>query len=423
MKKVKLCLIMAICIVYLVGCDSQIERDIAGLKDTTVISDTTEGDELIQYDFQFSENRINITEYQNRYENEIIEIKGSKFQNIIFQDCEIMPIEGIDTVGIYRLYSENMGVDETIEFIKGWLKNIGCDDIDLEKELRDATGQYEGSNEEYPYDYPAVFDHYPDFDSGRGFFLNTNRCYIQMGSGGIYSMSDGSITAFLNLDGFAAMDALGINQENIVDKGMVSQLSDNVWDLADGEMSIADAAEIVENYFEAGTPKENPDNISIDAPEVEVFILGDKYGYAFKVRRVYKGIPFAYAATGTRTYYGSDYEIIEDMKRAYVINHDRVSAFTGYSDAEQLEPLMEEETDIISLKDAIMMLDDFLAANVRLKVSKVGLVYCPHVDKSGNKVVYPCWQFQGINQTNNQLMRFYINVLTGEIYYYSYVEE
>lgn len=423
MKKEKIYLALGISLLLLTGCSSQIEQDITGLEAPSVVSMETGEDESAEFAIDFVPDRISLIEYQGRYRSEIQEIKESSYDSLDFQDCEIMSLEGIEKVGVYRLYSVDMGVDESIEIIEDWLKEIGCEDIDMETELRDASGQYERKESgEYPYNYPAVYEYYPEFDSGHGFFLNTNRCYIQMGSDGIYSMSDGSITDYLGLDSLAAMDALGVNEETIVDSGNVSEKSDMVWELTDGEMSVGDGAEIVRDYFEAGTPRQNPSGISVDVPEIEVFSLDDKYGYAFTVRRVYDGVPFAYAATGSRTYYSLDYEIREDVKKAYIINHDTIAAFTGYVDAEQLEGLIEEQTEIMSLKDAASLLNDFLAENVKLEIQKAGLVYCNCMDNGGSQIIYPCWQFEGINVTNAQNMRVYVNVLSGEVYYYSYVE-
>ena len=424
MKKIKICLVTGICVLGLTGCQSQIEKDITGSESLSVESSEIAENELPEITIDFMPNRISLSEYQSQYEEEVNEIKESSYDNISFQNSEIMPLHGVEKVGVYRLYSVDMGVDESIETIGNWLKEIGCEDINLETELRDASGQYErNEGRKYPYDYPAVYDYYPEFDSGRGFFVNNNQCYIQMGSDGIYSMSDGTITAFLGLDGLAAMDALGINEENIVEKGSTSEKSDEIWELADGELSVGDGAKAVKDYFEAGTPRQNPSGISVDAPQVEVFALDDKYGYAFTVRRIYYGVPFAYAATGARTYHSSNYEIMEDAKKAYIINHDTVAAFTGYADAEQLEGLIEEQTEIMSLKDAVSLLDDFLAANVKLEVYKAGLVYCTCKDDGGNQIVYPCWQFEGMNAANTQMMRAYVNVLSGDVYYYLYVEE
>lgn len=426
MRKEKTCIMLSLCLLCAAGCDSQMEEDILGQESAvagiTAVTEVTEEDSL-QLVTGFASNRIKLTEYQSEYEDEVSEIKENSYENISFSDCEAASLEGVQTVGIYRLYSADTGVDESIEIIENWLEEIGCKDIDMEKELRDASGQYEKSGAEYPYDYPAVYDHYPEFVSGHGFFINTNKCYIQMGVGGIYSMSDGTITSYLALESLAAMDALGVNEGIVIDRGSVSQKGDEVWELPDGEMSVAEAAELTKAYFEAGTPAAPPSGVQVDTPEVKVFALNDVSGYAFYVRRVYNGVPFAYTDNGSKTYYSTDYEIAEDMKKAYVIHHDTVAAFTGYVDAEQMEGLVEEQTDIISLKNAVGLFEDFFSDNMMLKVDTAGLVYCTCVDEESNKTAYPCWQFVGINHTNNQSMRVYVNALSGDIYYYSFVEE
>ena len=77
----------------------------------------------------------------------------------------------------------------------------------------------------------------------------------------------------------------------------------------------------------------------------------------------------------------------------------------------------------MSFKEAVSRLNDFWAGNVKLEVYKAGLVYCTYADEEGGQIVYPCWQFEGMNATNAQMMRAYVNVLSGDIYYYSYAEE
>lgn len=423
MRKIISCMLITALVACFVGCSSQIEEDIGGTESSGASVDIEEKEEPVQINMDFAENRISISEYQNEYSDDINAIKKIDYGKLDFDDCEFVSIDGIETIGIYRLYSESIGAEESIDVIKKWLVNIGQDDIDLEKELRDASGQYEAGDGDYPYNYPAVLNYYPEFDSGTGFFINTKECYIQMGNAGIYSMSDGSITEFLNLDTLAAMDALGVNEENIVDKGMVSEKGSDVWELPGGSVSIKDASETARKFFEAGTPYKNPDGITVDVPEVNVFTLNDKYGYAFTIRRVYKGVPFAYASTGTRTYYSSEYEILEDMKTAYVINNERVAAYTGYIDGEQIEALTDEQTEMISLSSAVTVLDKFLGSQVRQEVSRVSLVYCTVSDEIGNKIAYPCWEFDSLNQTNSQVMRLYVNALSGDVYFYSYVEE
>ncbi len=396
MKILKVFFLAVSCALCLAGCSSEIEEDIVGSttedvsannSDTDVSNSEKDENNDFQLDIKLLSNRINISDYKSQFESDIAEVKSSEYKNIDLKDADILSLGDVEKVGIYQLCPKGMEADESIEIIKNWLADIGCSDMDLEKELRDAGAQYadERSDAEYPYDYVAVYDYYPEFDSGEGFFINTNRCYIQMGNSGIYSMSDGSITEYLNSDKLAARDALGSNSEIIVSSGKVSDMADEEWELVLGNVKIGDAAKVV------------------------------------TVRRVFCGVPFAYSETGYRTFY--DYYIYEDMKTAYMINGDTVAAYTGYSEAEQLESLIEEQEDILTLKDAVSYMSDFLASNLMFKVNKAELIYCICEYEEENQIIYPCWQFEGINITNSQEMRVYVNALSGDVYYYSFREE
>lgn len=422
MKRTGLLLFVFICIFSMTGCRSEIERDIAGSGGMTVDIPATEANQPKEFTIDLAPDRIPLAEYRDQYEAEVEKVLETEYDRLRFsEDCELSPIDGAETVGIYQLGSERLGVDESIGIIEDWLEEVGHDELDLKAELRSVSGEHcvkEGTD----WEWPLVYDYYPDWESGFGFYINTNACHIQLLSNGIYSMSDGSITAYLGLDGYAGGDAMGADGE-LVDSGPVAQKGEDVWELTDGEMSVAEAAELVREYFEAGTPRQNTDGVSVDVPWVEVFTLNDKYEYAFQVRRIYKGVPFSYVDWGPRTYYG--YEIGGDTKRAYVIRHDAVAAFAGYSEAQPIEPLMEEQTAILPLQDAAERLDDFLADKVRLEVGKAGLAYCVYCETDTEtgavtETAIPCWEFESANRTNDRFLTFYVNVLSGEVYYYEH---
>ena len=119
--------------------------------------------------------------------------------------------------------------EQSVNTIKQWLKDIHKEDINTDEEIRDASGQYPNNDvdgiTDSPDYWPAVADHYPDFKTGSGFFINTNQCHIQMGAG-IYSMSDGVITQYLGTNGMAGLDALGSNSEDVKAEGFVSEMKD-----------------------------------------------------------------------------------------------------------------------------------------------------------------------------------------------------
>lgn len=417
MKRIRLFSLLFVFFLLISGCNNQISDEIGAENGYTVDQEGTEKGTEGNADVSvaLADDRVELSEYQ--FDQDIETVKAASYKKLIFDDCTFSDLDGVEQVGIYRLGGKVVTPELAIKAIKQWLEEHHFEDIDLKEQLRDASGQFERNDDlEYPYDYPAVIGHETDFHSGRGFFLFTNQCYIQMGDTGFYSMSDGSISRYVGGDSKAAFDALGGQSEDIVDSGLVAQKGEEEWELPVGKRSIGEMAEIAKAYFEAGTPFQNCEGVTVDVPEVNVFAIGEKYGYAFTIRRVYKGVPFTYEHNGTKTYY-SDYEVEGDVKTAYMID-DAVNAFTGYSEAENLEGMIEEQTKIIRISDAASALNDFMANRASLRVRTAGLVYCKlKYNNEEKQTAYPCWEFLGT--TNGRQMRWYVNALSGEIYYYS----
>ena len=413
----------------LCGCSGQAVTGDDAHTENTVSGGDVERDNcsrfLESYEEKYYDDRVKVSEYKEAYKAETEDLKNYETEKLSFKSCDFGAMEAQDDISVLRLRPHSLSVEESWKVMEDWLKEIGMKDFDMDKEVRDASGQFErDESNAYPYDYPSVREHYSDLKTGNGFFLNTNECYLQMGGDGIYSMSDGAITKYLKNDGFAAMDALGNNSETIVKEGKLKELEGETWELPSGKVSVGDAADAAKKYFEKGTPYPCADGVQVDIPKVSVFSLDNKYGYAFTVRRKYKGIPFAYTEGGGRNYYEGGYEICEDDKTAYVVDDKTVSAFTGYSEAQSLEPVGKAQDSIISLKEAVSILNEKLAMRINVDVSQAELSYC--VVSNGDEAeekdtpVIPCWLFDGVNRNNEQGMRMYLDAFTGELYYYTY---
>lgn len=365
--------------------------------------------------------RTDLKKYREQYQEDISQVQGKDFQKLSFSQCTFAPLPDSDSVSVLDAGDRGISVGESISVIRKWLADIGQEDINLEKQMRDASGQLERDEEkDYPYNYPSVMEHKEELVSGHGFFVDTNTCHIQMGADGIYSMSDGTITKFLGEDTFAALDALGANEEEIAAEGTFDEMAELSYELLSGKVSVHEAADMVKRYFGAGTPFPGAADVGIDIPYVSVFSLGDKYGYAFQLRRTYQNIPFAYTFGGARRNTGKQ-AVFEDHKTAYVVNGRTVSAYAGYNEAQPFQVLLEE-SDVLSLKDAMEILDGKLAGELRVQVGNVGLAYCNVSldDEKGISVVYPCWALDGLSQHNSRRIRIYMDVLTGELYMYTY---
>lgn len=362
--------------------------------------------------------RPNLNEIEicrEKYNSDIDLVKKNVYRNLDFGECVFDDFPNCKSIHILEVKKDDkVSVDESIGIIEQWLDSIGENEIDLEIQLRDASGDLKNDeSKEYPFCYPGVWENKDKLINGRGFFVNVQSCYIQMGDWGIYSMSDGTISGAVG--GKAAMDALGVNSENIVSNGTVEGMRDEVYELLDGKLSIGEAAEIVQEYFNKGTPYINS-VISYETPSVKVFSINDKYGYEFNLQRIYENVPMAYSEFGHKRFFDEDYQVMEDTIMAYVADN-HVCAFTKGA---QEFTSVKEETKMIALSDAVDYLENKMAQNMALKVNKVALVYCPIEFSQGKTIAYPMWELDGVNNNNNANMRIFMNVLNGEIYLYEY---
>ena len=367
-----------------------------------------------------SENLMLIEECRNSYEDTITYIRNHEYKHLKMKDTVFSPFPDCESVGEFTIRTPDISVNDSIEVVKNWLDQNGFT-IDLERDLYAATNQFfnEG-NEDNP--YPNVMTHINDLDNGNGFFINTNKCHIQMGGANIYSMSNGVITAYVKSKGASGLDAMGVYSENVVDEGNVDDMAERSYELLNGSVSIGDAADNVKRYFENGTPFFGPDGIEVDIPYVRVFSIGDIYGYQFNIRRVYKGCPFAYGDYGAYREENGEERVDFDTKYAYTISGN-VDAYVGFSNNCVFDPIVELQKEIIPLSEAVEILDDYVGNQINIAVKKIEFEYSGIENyASGIITRCPCWSFMGRNSADGRTYVFYVDALKGNVFFHSFVE-
>lgn len=421
------CGVVLIFAVGLFGCSNSISEESSDF--------SVQGQEDKEMDLTFSvedyqekiiNGRIAIAECQEQYHDEIEEIQKMEQQNFNFENCKFADFPEIEELEVLVGKKHGISVQESWDTIENWLKSIGkLDEIDMKSEVRVVSPEL-GMDEskEYPYWYESFYEHMSDLDTGGGAFVDDNACYMMIASNGIYSMSDGKITEYLGLDSWAHLDALGNNSAEVVETGKLFELKEKRYELISGQLSVQEGADLVKDYFMAGTPFPCEEGVAVDIPEVRVFKLGDIYGYDYMVRRTYQSVPFAYQDAGY--FYGdTSYNVEGDIKHAYVVDDSGVTAFTGYNEAERLITLVKEN-EMISLKQMINILNQKLASFLNVQVESTGLVYAPvtfpHSENPEEYIMFPCWEIAGRNEVKDENIRIYVDVFTGEIYYYTFEE-
>lgn len=368
-------------------------------------------------DSKYQDDMVVLTEYASQYIEETSMIKGAEYQHLEMKNTVFIDFPNCKTVGEFVLSYPEISVDDSISVIKTWLEQNGLS-VDLNQELYAVTSEVEWENDFYPH----VMPHIHELSNGNGFFINTNQCHIQMGNANIYSMSNGKMTACVKSDGLAGQDAMGDLSENVVEEGYVKDLKNQSYELLNGQISIGDAADAVREYFKNGTPYPNADGIEVDVPYVTVFSLGEIYGYRFIVRRIYKGVPFAYGDFGAYRESNTEQRIALDIKVAYTITGD-VDAYVGASYNSEYTPICEIQDSIISVSKATEILDEFVGNQMKLPIQRVAFEYCMIEEyATGVETIYPCWSFEGVNNVDGRIYVFYVNALTGAVMYHSYGE-
>ena len=404
------CIVMSIC-----ACDKK-EDDVKTIVNQNYNMDT--------YKDKIQDQRVEIKTYSEQYKADIEKVKNCDSSKIKFKNCDFKKLpENISELKVFSAENHGITIEESWNTIEKWLKQIGkYDQIDMKNEVHVISTELEvDESKEYPDCYALFYENKNLLSSGEGAFIDNQLCHIQIAADGIYSMSNGKITEYLGIEGNSALDALGVYTSDVVEEGTYAEMKDKSYMLYGNDLTIEDGAELVKTYFLNGTPFKLDNDISVDIPEVRVFQIGDSYGYDYMVRRTYEGVPFAYREYG-ESQRPDSYSVTPDIKHAYVIDETGVCAFAGYNESEKLN-IMYEDSKMIDLESACNILKSGLAKHLAAEINTVGIVYLP-VDMAPSKVnsekiVYPCWEFKGINITKNENIQIYVDVFTGDIYYYT----
>lgn len=424
-------LVLGVCI-SISGCSTNLRssdvdgQDISG--ETKNVIMRKNGQDIEMYDIESYKGRIlsdrkPIGECVEGYGQEIETVKNTEYGNFSFSSCSFADMLEFDELYVVMETDHGITTEESWGTIEQWLDSIGKRElVDMEKEVRIVASEIEwDESQEFPYSYPALSEHM-DLSSGAGAFVTTTDCHIQISYDGIYSMSDGKMNGYLNDSALAHLGALAEYSGNVVQEGKVSELADESYPLISGELSIGEGAELVKSYFEAGTPFAPNEGVTINVPEVFVFTLGDVYGYDYWVQRIYKGVPIV--CGGYKTYVpGSSGVPNEDTKDAYVVDSEGVSAYAGKNASAVLTELYSEG-QMIGIEEAVQIMSEKMASRFIVDVEKAGFVYAPiSFDEGISNTLFPCWMFSGTNRTKDEGIVIYVDAFTGELYYYTLIEE
>lgn len=255
-------------------------------------------------------------------------------------------------------------------------------------------------------DYELTDNAYP--------FIQTDECFMDMMWGVIRWYDNGDFKRWRGEEGSPVMETLDgygkqiafITDMNCMDK----------YELTNGEISIKDAAEFVNNYLATMNFSVHETLAKSKAYAVGVVDIGNgKYGYNFLIMPEYKNIMFDHyqmeGGIGT-TLIENDYDSPYDgyiPGRAAMIETDKIYHFVTPAYFHILEE-KETYTSIITLENAAEIVSKFYSGHMDFFVKNVEVVYVPI------ESAVPCWKF--LMNANGETYSTFVNMHTGEVYVY-----
>lgn len=190
----------------------------------------------------------------------------------------------------------------------------------------------------------------------------------------------------------------------------------DVYPLADGELSIADAAKTVNALLAEMAEQCDDDMYERSVCAVKVVDIGEGcFGYYFTVTPIVDGIKYAFA--DTRSDNGGGYFFTEQYgygsgsgDYAVMIESEKLHSFTNSGGWKEKTPIDVHDL-IVPLKTAAENAAKLLSGEMNFKAKSVTLVY--DLKGDSNDLV-PCWRFVLENSLNREkYYHVYVNAITG----------
>lgn len=391
--------------------------------------------EKTQVENSYESKWTDITQVKKQLPSDIQALKDGKYENLIVNTnyeyplyASIESIDGVYNIEIHtnttyrnRTYIENFAMmNEVIDkfFMEEFDKSYLVADLYLsENEIVDINyndiEQIISDKQYQTVSYGSLFGQY-NIEEGKYMVqiepsLN-NVWFSKVGMGDIqFSYSE---------DGF---------KEVYPYLSCIRQREDTTIHLLDGDIKLSEMEERVLDYLNGEAfPLPKSETIRFGIADVRILENGEYEGICFKVRRIYKGIPFEYGSNAGHGIYVDEVENDKgELSYAISTSPDTMLSF-GRVNGTVVET--KDITEMISAGNAIDILSEEIGENSIYDVYGVELVYreCEILEEQQEEldaVLTPKWKVITRNQNDDKYTFFYIDVLTGEVterfeYYY-----
>lgn len=187
--------------------------------------------------------------------------------------------------------------------------------------------------------------------------------------------------------------------------------------LTDGEVSIGEAIKYFTEEYPQTLPCENKPVYSVNY--VDVFELGNgNYCYLMHAAKLFNSVAFEQigelSGTNIPNYYTDD-------SQALMIKRNDIDVTLDCDPGAKVEREGDAITNIVSLKKAADIASEKMSQNVMFDVQSTEFVYHGAIDSENIAHLKPTWRFVLHNENDSMNYNVYVDAVSGDCNYFSYV--
>ena len=380
-----------------------------------------------------SDKPVTLEQVKKQFAIDIKELKEGKYSNLVAKDFTAS-IEDVESVCKFQIL-RNQEFETTLENVDSMIEPLeqffgdSLDKSQLYHKMfeKDENGEVSGDavGEEIPYD--ELMERLKAGDSDKysfiGGFVNRGEGYAHIDptfGNTWFSKSGSGPLGGDNVDTKEYLYVTGIRQEDAT-----VQLQDKAYQLSEIEQRVLD-------YVNGEAfPLPHHEEIHYKIGTSYVMKMDNQEYINFRLRRVYKGVPFEYgnvsASGGYKDNKPHDYTTVSYSEGTLP---DTIMGFIGLRGTVEVT---EEITQMITAGKALSLLSERIGENSVYEVYGVELIYrnCKIPDGPEDietmlkfqDILEPKWKIITVNQNDDKYTLFYVDIVTGEItdrfeYYY-----
>lgn len=276
--------------------------------------------------------------------------------------------------------------------------------------------------------YPKVGDYLEQLQSGdieANFFMyrdieNNNYLWWLASTDCPHWISKGEAYSFIKTDDTRISAWIPSDMDNKVTSYLNNGKHDaETYHLLDGDVTVGEAVKYFENEYLFSLPYTIDENYSVSVSSIDVYnIKDDTYCYVFNFSSSWKGISFdsrveSFSYQDTSGQYRISGE-------ALMIKKDDIDTIVDLT----FPPASEEKPieNICTLENAVDILSNKLTKEVKFELQIIEFIYQGSFsDDRTTAHLEPAWKFIAYNPNDEMYYCLYVNAVSGECNYVSYV--